>query len=103
MKKIIITIAVFALLCSPALAKEKCETELPDMIKKLKATEKISDQSKEKYIPHLEEALKLCKAGDLEKTNDKINTIQDQFFRDALFNQQTFLAISKITVEKATY
>lgn len=90
MKKIIIAIATFGLLCSPALAKDKCETEIPDMIKKLKETAKILDQSKKKYIPHLEEALKLCKAGDLEKTEDKMNKMQNEFFRDALYNQQTF-------------
>ncbi len=60
------------------------------MIEKLKATEKISDQAKEKYIPHLEEALVLCKAGDLEKADDKINKMKDEFFNDALYNQQTF-------------
>jgi hypothetical protein len=90
MKKIIITIAALGLFCSPALAMEKCEKELPDMINKLKATDKISEQSKDKYIPHLEEALTLCKAGNLEKADDKINIMQDEFFRDALYNQQTF-------------
>jgi len=90
MKKLFVTIAVFGLLYSPALAMEKCDTELPEMIQLLKATTKITDQSKQKYIPHLEEALKLCKAGNLEKTNDKMNKMQDQFFRDALYHEQTF-------------
>jgi hypothetical protein len=90
MKKIIITVAAFGLFCSPALAMDKCEIEIEEMIKKLKETEKIMDQSKQKYIPQLEEALKLCRAGDLEKSGDKINTLQDEFFRDTLYNQQKF-------------
>jgi hypothetical protein len=90
MKKIIITIAAFGLLCSPVLAMEKCDTKIPDMMNKLKETEKISDQAKEKFIPHLEEALKLCKAGELEKTNEKITKMQNQFFTEALYNQQMF-------------
>jgi pentatricopeptide repeat protein len=90
MKELIITIAAFGLLCSPALAMEKCETEIPDMTKRLIATEEISDQSKKTYISHLEEALKLCKAGDLEKADDMIKKMQDQFFRDALYNHETF-------------
>jgi len=90
MKNIIITIATFGLLCSPALAMENCETEIPNMIEKLKETEKILDERKKDYIPHLEEALKFCKAGDMEKTDDKIRKVQDAFFRDALYNQQTF-------------
>ena len=90
MKKIIITIAAFGLLCSPVLAMENCQTEIPDMIEKLKKTAKISDARKKDYIPHLEEALKLCKAGDMEKTDDKMRKLKDTFFRDALYNQQTF-------------
>ena len=90
MEKLIITIAAFGLLWSPALAMEKCETEIPDMMKRLKATVKIMDQSKKKYIPHLEEALKLCKSGNLEEADDVIKKMQDQFFRDALYDQETF-------------
>ena len=48
------------------------------------------DQSKKKYIPHLEEALKLCKSGNLEEADDVIKKMQDQFFRDALYDQETF-------------
>jgi hypothetical protein len=90
MKKIIITIAAIALFASPALAIENCNTELPDMIEKLKETTKISPSAKEKFIPHLEEALKLCKAGDLEKADEKVRKMHNEFFRDALYNQQTF-------------
>ena len=90
MKKIISTIAVLCLLCSPALAMANCETEIPEMIEKLKETKKISDARKKDYIPHLEEALRLCKAGDMEKTDDKMRKLKDTFFRDALYNQQTF-------------
>jgi pentatricopeptide repeat protein len=90
MKKFIFTIAAFGLLCSPALAMEKCETEIPDMTKKLQATEKISDNAKKKYTSHLEEALKLCKAGDFKKSDDVLKEMQNQFFRDALYDHQTF-------------
>lgn len=89
MKKIII-IVTLGLVCSPALAMNNCETEIPDMIEKLKETEKIIDARKKDYIPHLEEALKFCKAGDKEKTDDKMRQVKDSFFRDALYNQQTF-------------
>lgn len=90
MRKITIIIAAITLMASPAFAIEKCEIELQDMIEKLKETQKISTSAKKKFVPHLEEALKLCKAGDFEQADKKVGKMQNEFFREALYNQQTF-------------
>jgi len=90
MKRFVITIAVFGLLCSPVLAANKCETEIPDMIEKLKESNKIMDATKKKYIQRLEEALKHCHVGNEQDTEKEMRKLKDQFFHDALYEQQTF-------------
>lgn len=90
MRRIIIAIAAIGLLCSPVLAADKCETEIPDMIEKLKESNKIMDETKKKYIQRLEEALKHCHAGNEQDTEKEIRKLKDQFFHDALYEQQTF-------------
>jgi len=90
MKIFIIAITILGLLCSPVIATDKCETEIPDMIEKLKESNKIMDATKKKYILRLEEALEHCHAGNEEDTEKEIRKLKDQFFHDALYEQQTF-------------
>jgi hypothetical protein len=90
MKRFIITIIAFVFFCSPILAADNCKTEIPAIIEKLKQSTKILDEKKKEFSLHLEEALKLCQAGDLEGSEKKMRKIENQFFREALEEQQTF-------------
>jgi hypothetical protein len=56
----------------------------------LKKTDKIFDDQKKQYIPSLEKALELCKENKMMEARQIMDELKDQFFSDALMNQQQF-------------
>ena len=90
MKKLIIAVAMICLFCSSAYAEDYCDTKYLEVINKLKKTDKIVADQKKKYIPPLEKALELCKLNKMEEARIIMDELKDQFFHDALTNQQQF-------------
>ena len=90
MKKLIIVVAVIGLFCSSAYAADYCDTKYMELINKLKSTDKIMDDQKKQYIPSLEKALELCKQNKMAEARQIMDELKDQFFSDALTNQQRF-------------
>ena len=90
MKKLIIAVAVIGLFCSSAYAADYCDTKYMELINKLKSTDKIMDDQKKQYIPSLEKALELCKQNKMAEARQIMDELKDQFFSDALTNQQQF-------------
>ena len=90
MKKLIIAVAVICLFSSSAFAADYCDSKYMDLINKLKKTDKIFDDQKKKYIPSLEKALALCKENKMAEARQIMDELKDQFFSDALTNQQQF-------------
>ena len=90
MKKLIIAVAVIGLFCSSAYAADYCDNKYMELINKLKNTDKIMDGQKKQYIPSLEKALELCKQNKMAEARQIMDELKDQFFSDALTNQQQF-------------
>jgi len=90
MKKLIVAVAVICLFSSSAFAADYCDSKYMDILNKLKSTDKISDNQKKEYIPSLEKALELCKANKMTEARKVMDELKDQFFSDALYNQQQF-------------
>jgi len=90
MKKLIVAVAVICLFCSSAYAADYCDTKYMELINALKKTDKIFDDQKKKYLPSLEKALELCKANKMTEARKVMDELKDQFFSDALYNQQQF-------------
>ena len=90
MKKLIVAVAVICLFCSSAYAADYCDTKYMQLIDALKKTDKIFDDQKKKYLPSLEKALELCKENKMEEARNIMDELKDQFFSDALYNQQQF-------------
>jgi hypothetical protein len=90
MKKLIVSVAVICLFCSSAYAADYCDTKYLEIISKLKNTDKIMDVQKKKYLPPLEKALELCKLNKMDEARIIMDELKDQFFMDALTNQQQF-------------
>ncbi|CAB1055567.1 hypothetical protein D1BOALGB6SA_300 [Olavius sp. associated proteobacterium Delta 1] len=90
MKKLIIAVAVICLFSSSAYAADYCDSKYMEIIKKLKSTDKIMKDQKKEYIPSLEKALELCKQNKMAEARIIMDELKDQFFHDALTNQQQF-------------
>ena len=63
MKKWLMVIAAIILFCNPAYTQDECETEVLQALNKLKDVPHLPDEDKEKYVPQLKKALKLCREG----------------------------------------
>ena len=90
MKKCMIAVAVICLFCSTAYAADYCDTKYQELITKLQKTKKIMDDQKQAYIPSLQKALELCKLNKMQEVRMIMDELKDQFFFDALSNEQQF-------------
>ncbi len=90
MKKVIVTMAAIFIFSGLAYADKNCDQKYNSHIKAMKETTKISENHKEKYLASLEKAKELCQAGKLEEARRIFEEVQDDFFSDALFREESF-------------
>ena len=89
-KKSIIIIAVLYIF-SPFLGyADYCDIKYNEYLEALKNTTKIMEPKKQKYIVMLEKAHKLCKQDKMAEASQVMEDLKDQFFNDAVFDQQAF-------------
>jgi soluble cytochrome b562 len=80
MKAYIIIFAAVLLCCSTVYAMEDCETKYMEVIKKIEASDKLSDSMKKKLASELQEPLKLCKEGKTEEAKEAYDDVKDSAF-----------------------
>jgi hypothetical protein len=90
MKQLMIILAAVCLCCSAVYAADDCDSAYTDYMNKLKATKKIKEQQREKYLQLLGKAYDLCKQDKDEEADKIMDDFKDQFVHDALMNQQQF-------------
>jgi hypothetical protein len=91
MKKLLIVFAVIiCFACSTDKAKEyptdDCEEEYANLIEELNSSQKILKSEKEKYLPGLEKALKLCLEGKPEEADKIVQDLKQQGLSEEMFD-----------------
>ena len=90
MKKLMIVVAAIILLaCTTDKAAEypadDCEEEYANLIEELKSSKKIMTSEKEKYLPPLEKALKLCPEGKPEEADKIVQELKRDGVAEEMF------------------